>query len=221
MIDGVWPWGEPGSELVLTHALEWQYLSGLLIGLGVGGVVGASTLGVAMFSLVAPAGSLREFTAIVPIINVMANFASISVYVKHANWALCFRMWPYILAGIAAGALLLPLLAESQLRRMTSLVYGGVLAQQLYDKYSEYRAARTLVKGNTGTDDGAMRRRRAAFYTQTWVMALVSLVCGMVTVITNNSGPIFNIYVRAPPASARARPPTQLLLRARSCWRAG
>ena len=91
-MDGVWPWSAPGAELVLGHALGYQYLSGLLIGLGVGGVVGASTLGVAMFSLVAPEGHLREFAAVVPVVNCLGNLATVSVYFKHADWKALRKM---------------------------------------------------------------------------------------------------------------------------------
>ena len=61
MLDGIFPWSAPvaGLPVVLSVAVARQYVSGFLIGCGVGGVVGASTLGVAMFSLSAPTGELR------------------------------------------------------------------------------------------------------------------------------------------------------------------
>ena len=66
MLDGIFPWSAPvaGLPVVLSVAVARQYLSGFLIGCGVGGVVGASTLGVAMFSLSAPTGELKNFTGI-------------------------------------------------------------------------------------------------------------------------------------------------------------
>ena len=240
---GVWPGAaaSAASEPVLYESLPYQYLSGLLIGMGVGGVVGASTLGVAMFSLIAPAGQLREFTAVVPVVNVLANVASVSVYIKHADWSFCLRMWPYIIIGIGVGQLLLPLLAEAHLRRMTSVIYGLVLIQRFHEKWGEWRAARRLAaakpaksevdeeapaaavhvaNGNGNADrrdsgspyprrgGGSSKRdaaaaaatvaaARADFYNRPPVAAAVGLACGVITVCTNNSGPIFNIYLLA------------------------
>jgi len=194
------------SELVLRHALGYQYLSGLLIGMGVGGVVGASTLGVAMFSLVAPEGHLKDFTAVVPVVNCVSNIATISVYVQHADYKLCMRMWPFILFGIVIGTGLLPHIPEDKLRRLTSVVYGCILIQRLYEKAMEVRAARANEADNKKNDkkiDGgsdsevAIKAERERYYNQAWVSATVSIMCGVITVITNNSGPIFNIYLLA------------------------
>ena len=62
MLDGIFPWSAPvaGLPVALSVAIARQYLSGFLIGCGVGGVVGASTLGVAMFSLSAATGRAEE-----------------------------------------------------------------------------------------------------------------------------------------------------------------
>jgi len=218
--------GDP--SIVLTYGLGYQYLSGLLIGMGVGGVVGASTMGVALFSLIAPEGHLREFTAMVPVVNCVGNIATVSVYLKHADWQLCKSMWPFILLGIMIGTLLLSagscapdkasapsfshlamwetecevgrtwvlLLKESFMKRTTSVVYGCVLAQRLYERAMEIRAARKTRHDVAECSDGTVERR-AAFYKQVWVSAAVSILCGVVTVVTNNSGPIFNIYLLA------------------------
>ena len=87
MLDGIFPWSAPvaGLPVVLSVASARQYLSGFLIGCGVGGVVGASTLGVGMFSLSAPTGELKNFTAVVPVVNCCANVGTVLQYSKHAN----------------------------------------------------------------------------------------------------------------------------------------
>jgi len=189
---------EAGS-LVLSHELHWQYLSGFLVGLGMGGVVGASTLGVAMFSLIAPEGHLKDFTAMVPVVNSISSLATVYVYIKNANWRLCIRMWPFILLGIIIGTLLLPLIEESVLRRLTSIVYGTILLQRLHEKATELRAAHADHKkdDDVGAKGDLVKAARIAYYNQTWVSAAVATFCGVVTVITNNSGPIFNIYLLA------------------------
>lgn len=123
--------------LVQTTAVETQYLSGLLIGLGTGGVAGASTLGVALFSLYAPEGHLKEFQAMVPVVNCVSNIATVSVYLKNANWSLCMRMWPWILFGICVGTAMLPYIPEPALRTLTSVIYACVLFQRVYEKQQQ------------------------------------------------------------------------------------
>jgi len=202
VLAGIWPWNapDPSLPLVLSTAIGQQYLAGFLIGLGVGGVVGASTLGVAMFSLVAPVGSLKAFTAVVPVVNCVANFGTVSVYVKHADWKLVARMWPFIAGGIAIGTYLLPRIAEKHLRKTTSVVYAVVLAQSVLSRLSERRRAAAAAAAAKKDDDAAASVRTArdatiAFYSRIEVTAAVSLACGILTVVTNNSGPIFNIYL--------------------------
>jgi len=182
-------------SVVLEHALHYQYLSGLLVGLGMGGVVGASTLGVAMFSLVAPEGSLKEFTAMVPVVNCVSSLATVSVYLNHANWSLVLRMWPWIMAGIAIGTQILPLLNEPALRRLTSVVYALILIQRLLEKASElgyFGGAK-----NSESTPEEQKLARIEYYNQYWLSSAVAMFCGVVTVVTNNSGPIFNIYLLA------------------------
>jgi len=180
-------------SLVQTSNVDIQYLSGFLIGLGNGGVVGASTLGVALFSIYAPDGTLKEMTAIVPVVNCVSNLATVAVYIKHANWDLCWRMWPLILFGIVLGNLLLPYIPEAQLRALTSFVYGGLLVQRLVEKVRDYY--KTEGDSLKEKDPAKAKEERIAFYNTMPVCAAFAVVCGVITVITNNSGPIFNIYL--------------------------
>jgi len=160
--------------------------------MGTGGVVGASTLGVAMFSLLAPEGHLNAFTAVVPVVNCMSNFSTVSVYVKHASWKVCMRMWPFILLGIVAGQLLLPWIPEPMLRRLTSVIYGVVLLQRVTEKLMEQRQ-----RSNTEIEDSEVTEQRNKLYQSLPMTVFVSVLCGVITVVTNNSGPIFNIYLLA------------------------
>uniref|UniRef100_A0A7S2GZG8 Membrane transporter protein n=1 Tax=Octactis speculum TaxID=3111310 RepID=A0A7S2GZG8_9STRA len=179
------------ASLVTSHAIHYQYLAGLLVGLGVGGVVGASTLGVAMFSLIAPVGYLREFTAIVPIVNCIANLTTVFSNLKHAEWSFCLRLWPFVMIGIGAGTLLMPLVEEQYLRRITSVVYGAVFLQSVQSKFSAQFSL--FKKSDDDKDGGSLKIER--FYRSPAVMIFVSLICGILTVVCNNSGPIFNVYL--------------------------
>jgi len=195
MLDGIFPWSAPvaGLPVVLSVAVARQYLSGFLIGCGVGGVVGASTLGVAMFSLSAPTGELKNFTAVVPVVNCCANVGTVLQYSKHANRSICMKMWPFIVLGICVGTWLLPRIDEASLRKFTSVVYALVLAQSV----SEYFLQKQRAKSAQKEDDALKDQKKASeeFYGRIEVAAAISILCGLLTVLTNNSGPIFNIYL--------------------------
>eukprot|EP00811_Abedinium_folium_P001863 NODE_11706_length_1269_cov_19.137478.p1 GENE.NODE_11706_length_1269_cov_19.137478~~NODE_11706_length_1269_cov_19.137478.p1 ORF type:complete len:330 (-),score=72.50 NODE_11706_length_1269_cov_19.137478:179-1168(-) len=196
------------DDPVTTMFLPYQYLAGFLIGLGNGGVVGSSTIGVAMFSLIAPPGHLYDFTSLVPVVTAVSSLATVSVYIKHAEWALCCRMWPFIAAGIAVGTVILPALSELLVRRCSAIIYGIVLAQRMCERAMEIRAARLQraikkhdgdgVKASADDCDNTMRldiaAKRATRYRSLPVTVVVSTVCGVVTVLTNNSGPILNVF---------------------------
>ncbi|KAK7241964.1 Glycosyl hydrolase family 7 [Aureococcus anophagefferens] len=141
---GVWPWSAADAAMpaVLSEQLAYQYLSGFLIGCGVGGVVGASTLGVAMFSLIAPVGSLKAFTAVVPVVNCCAN------------------------------------LGHHLLRVASNFAESGA-------KRARRRRRRRTTTSATAA---AVKAENEAFYGQIWVAAGVSILCGVLAVITNNSG---------------------------------
>merc|ERR1719409_280702 len=47
-----------------------------------------------MFSLSAPTGELKNFTAVVPVVNCCANVGTVLQYSKHANRSICMKMWP-------------------------------------------------------------------------------------------------------------------------------
>ena len=87
-------------------------------------------LGVAMFSLSAPTGELKNFTAVVPVVNCCANVGTVLQYSKHANRSICMKMWPFIVLGICVGTWLLPRIDEASLRKFTSVVYALVLAAE-------------------------------------------------------------------------------------------
>merc|ERR1719240_59299 len=52
-----------------------------------------------MFSLSAPTGELKNFTAVVPVVNCCANVGTVIQYSKHANRSICMKMWPFIVCG--------------------------------------------------------------------------------------------------------------------------
>ena len=56
------------------------------------------------------------------------------------------RMWPFILLGIAVGTAMLPLIPEPALRSLTSVIYACVLAQRVFEKVMQHRAAQQKAR---------------------------------------------------------------------------
>ena len=102
-------------------------------------------------------------------------------------------MWPFIVLGICVGTWLLPRIDEASLRKFTSVVYALVLAQSV----SEYFLQKQRAKSAQKEDDALKDQKKASeqFYGRIEVAAAISILCGLLTVLTNNSGPIFNIYL--------------------------
>jgi len=78
----------------------------------------------------------------VPVVNCVSNIATVSVYLKNANWSLCMRMWPWILFGICVGTAMLPYIPEPALRTLTSVIYACVLFQRIYEKQQQWKKAK-------------------------------------------------------------------------------
>ncbi len=82
----------PADDRVASHHFCVQCLCSLLVGLGMGGLAGSSTLGVAVFALASPQGYLCQYNAVVPIVCACCSATVVGVYLEHASWAKCFQM---------------------------------------------------------------------------------------------------------------------------------
>lgn len=82
----------PADDRVASHHFCLQCLCSLLVGLGMGGLAGSSTLGVAVFALASPQGYLCQYTAVVPVVCACCSAAVVGVYLEHASWSKCFQM---------------------------------------------------------------------------------------------------------------------------------
>ena len=82
----------PADNRVASNHFCLQCLCSLLVGLGMGGLAGSSTLGVAVFALASPQGYLCQYNAVVPIVCACCSAAVVGVYLEHASWSKCFQM---------------------------------------------------------------------------------------------------------------------------------
>eukprot|EP00928_Gymnodinium_smaydae_P089514 TRINITY_DN73474_c0_g1_i1.p1 TRINITY_DN73474_c0_g1~~TRINITY_DN73474_c0_g1_i1.p1 ORF type:complete len:302 (+),score=26.24 TRINITY_DN73474_c0_g1_i1:78-908(+) len=180
---------------VLTSQITLQAVNAFLIGVGMGGMPGASTLGVAMFPVIAPDGYVKQFLAVVPVICLCSSSSTVIFNHGGAVWSKVKQMAIPLLIGIGLGTLSLPLFNDTMLKRTIALTYALLLAQRFYEQYQTFKATR--AKKN---DDKSVKfdvEASYAWYNSDVVAWSAALFCGWITVVANSSGPIFNIYLLA------------------------
>lgn len=179
------------AYLVMSSQLHLQAINAFLIGLGMGGMPGASTLGVAMFPVIAPEGHVKQFLAVVPVICLCSSSSTLVFNYRGAVWSKVRQMAICLLMGIGLGIVSLPLFSEVSLKRTIALTYFALLAQRLLVQYQNFTAQRQLKKSEDKADEASS----FALYDSNMVAWPAALFCGWITVVANSSGPIFNIYL--------------------------
>lgn len=186
------------AYLVTSSQLYLQAINAFLIGLGMGGMPGASTLGVAMFPVIAPEGHVKQFLAVVPVICLCSSSSTLVFNYKGAVWSKVKQMAPSLLVGIGLGIVSLPLFTEVSLKRTIALTYFALLAQRLWVQYQNFVAQRQDKKNDEQKKaDDSSQASSFALYDSNYVAWPAALFCGWITVVANSSGPIFNIYLLA------------------------
>lgn len=125
---------------VVSEQLLVQALNAFLIGLGMGGCPGASTLGVAMFPVIAPEGYVKQFLAVVPVICLCSSSSTLIFNYKGAMWSKVKQMAAFLILGIGLGVVSLPYFSDRGLKKTIAATYATLLAQRLYEQYQKYKA---------------------------------------------------------------------------------
>jgi len=125
---------------VVSEQLLMQALNAFLIGLGMGGCPGASTLGVAMFPVIAPEGYVKQFLAVVPVICLCSSSSTLIFNYKGAMWSKVKQMAAFLILGIGLGVVSLPFFSDRGLKKTIAATYATLLAQRLYEQYQKYKA---------------------------------------------------------------------------------
>jgi len=181
--------------LVTTSQLSLQAFNAFLIGVGMGGMPGASTLGVAMFPVIAPEGYVKQFLAVVPVICLCSSSSTLLFNYKGAVWGKVRQMAVFLFIGIGLGILSLPFFTDIALKRTIATTYATLLAQRLYVQYQNFMALRRKKTDKAAKE--ADPSESFKLYDSNKVAWPAALFCGWITVVANSSGPIFNIYLLA------------------------
>jgi uncharacterized membrane protein YfcA len=165
--------------LILPHLALWQWLLGggaaFLVGVAKTGVPGLGILVVPLFVLTV--GDARHAAGwLLPLLSA-ADILAVRIYRRHAEARRLFSLAPWVLAGMAAGAVALKA-PERPLRRLVGVL---VLAMMAFQAYRRRRA-------EAPASDGREPRLHVVGY---------GVVAGFATTVANAAGPVMNAYLLA------------------------
>lgn len=157
-------------------ALQWGVLlgGGLLTGITKTGLPG---LGTVVAPLMASSFPVRASVAIVLPLLIVADVVAILYFRRHVVRSHLLRLVPAALAGIAAGALLMRVIDDAQLRLLIALIVVATVA--------------------AGSVLGAPRRDGRTRHIPLWVAIVLGIVGGATSMVSNASGPILTAYLLA------------------------
>jgi hypothetical protein len=155
----------------MPHLAPWQWLLGIfcafMIGVAKTGAPGVGTMVAPL--MVLTVGDARLAAAwTLPVLSTADVFA-VTYWRRHAEARQLFSLIPWVLAGIAGGAVALSL-NEQVIRRIIGVIIVGMLVVYLWRRFS----TKPQVVGNP------------AFY---------GICTGFATTLANASGPVMNLYL--------------------------
>ena len=155
----------------MPHLAPWRWLLGIfsafMIGVAKTGAPGVGTMIAPL--MVLTVGDARLAAAwTLPVLSTADVFA-VAYWRRHAETRQLFSLIPWVLAGIAGGAVALSL-DEQIIRRIIGVIIVGMLAVYLWRRFS----TGPRVAGNP------------AFY---------GICAGFATTLANASGPVMNLYL--------------------------
>jgi uncharacterized protein len=144
----------------------------LLVGLSKTGVPGVSLPAILLMAEAFPGAEKMSVAAIMPILLLGDCFA-VGYYRQHAQWKRLLSLFPYVLAGMIPGWLVLLYAGDQQFR----LVLGWMVLLLL---------ALELGRTRLGWDN---------IHAQWWFTALLGLLAGFGTMVGNAAGPVMSIFL--------------------------
>jgi len=168
-----------------------------LMGLGKGGVPGMSTSSVALNSLLAPRGHgcLDGSVAMGVPITFIADCTVVVNYARLARWDVIARLLPATGVGVALGTRLMGRLEDHEARLLVGAVLALILAVTLLQQLGGGSAPAKGAPPAKGTPPAPKDAPPPSYATSLWFAAVVGVVGGFATILTNSMGPILNVYL--------------------------
>lgn len=169
--------------LNLSFDLPWwgwalAAICSVWIGISKTGIAGLGVLGIALFTLIFPA---RESTGIVLPLLIVGDILAVLMYRRNAEWSYLIRLAPFTAVGVVLGYFALELLDPFTVGRLIGVVLLVVTLLQLW----RMRSASGVERAGTALEHNLL------------LAALVGVLAGFFTMVSNASGPIMIIYLLA------------------------
>lgn len=176
------PTGECKGVSMLWFTL---IVASLMIGISKTSVGGLGSVSVALFALVMPT---KESTAAVLLLLIVGDIVAVLRYRAHADWKLLARLLPWVIPGLALGALFLRLVDDLVLTRVIGAMLLIMLVIQVVTRWGP--------GSRTKTDDPAGPEHTS--WSQTKVASgAAGILAGFTTMTANAAGPVMTLYLLA------------------------
>ncbi len=169
--------------MTVPYELAWwgwgiAALGALWIGISKTGLAGLGVLAVAMFTFIFPA---KQSTGIVLPILIVGDIVAVITYRRNAVWSHLIRLAPWTVVGVVLGYFALGILDAQAVGRLIGAILLVITALQFW----RMRSARGVEQAGEVVAHNL------------WLTALVGVLAGFFTMVSNASGPIMIIYLLA------------------------
>jgi uncharacterized membrane protein YfcA len=160
---------DPGSWALLA-------LAAALVGFSKTGISGTASLSILLFATVLPA---KESTgALLPVL-ILGDLFAIRFYSRHVEWRVLGRLAPWVVAGVALGAVALWFADDGTMRVSIGVILLAMLALQVW--------SRLRPKPEDPRPPSGLARKSAA--------AGAGVAAGAATMMANAAGPVMVLYL--------------------------
>jgi uncharacterized protein len=157
------------------HSLTAYFLgsaAGVLMGLAKTGLPGVSILGVLLMVEAFPDDAKASVGAIMPAI-LLGDVFAVAWFRRHTDWPRLWGLTPYVVVGMALGALVLERTTGNELRPILGWLVAAFLIVEVCRQHFRW-----------DTMPG-----------QWWFAATLGLVAGFGTMVGNAAGPVMTVYL--------------------------
>jgi uncharacterized membrane protein YfcA len=157
---------------------DWMIVvtGALLVGLAKGGLVGVGNLTVILFAMVfEPKASVG---ILLPVL-ISADIVAITVYRRHAEWRLLWKLLPWMFGGILLGYFLFGMMSGMLVKRLI----GGIVLFMTLIQIGRWLAS------NSRWGDFATRLPHSLGF-----RSILGVLGGFATMVANAAGPVGQLY---------------------------
>ena len=178
-------------------AAQWAVLAvaALTVGFAKTAISGAGAVTVVLFAWVLPA---RESTGVVLPVLIVGDLLAVSIYRRHADWGMLWRLFPWVAVGTVLGAVFVAY-ADDELMRIAIGVTLLVLSagQLLRRSPAQGTTAESTTEPTTDSTTAPIAQSATGPGTATGRRVLAAgagVLAGVATMVANAAGAVTSLY---------------------------